>query len=208
MRADWEGVASTFYRAPLVTTKSGTTLTDFAARPGGTGVRQDCYAQFVSAPLAAAHDFVKTEECSWVVRGLEMSGTCNAHNAGVVRVVSGDGSTERGVIYSRLAATTELSTSAATRILDGAAISAVSASKGDRIVVEMGSYSGALSTDYDVTWRFGDPSGVDDFALTHNLTTDLCPWVEIAADLTFSSAARIFVPDFQGGLESNLTGGI
>jgi hypothetical protein len=40
-----------------------------------------------------------------------------------------------------------------------------------------------------VTLRFGDPTGTADFALTGDLTTDLCPWVELSANLTFTGAA-------------------
>ena len=39
----------------------------------------------------------------------------------------------------------------------------------------------------NVTWRFGDPTGTADFALTSGLTTDLDPWWEISADPTFET---------------------
>lgn len=187
LASQWEGAITGFFRAPAVLSKSGTPLADVAGRYLANGTnRQDCWGQWVSPPLASDHDFLTTEKADIIVRGLEADAACNGHLAFVCRVVSGDGATDRGVIRLYMGTSTELATSAATRVIDSAVLTARSAYAGDRLVIEIGTHSAGGSNAYDVTWRFGDPSDTDDFAKTANLTTDLCPWFELSPDLTFA----------------------
>lgn len=184
----WEGSASTFFRAPLGTSKTNTALTNFAAVFGSTATRQDCWAQWASEPLSRCHRFTTADTISMVVRGLEDNAAVDGHLAYVVRVVSGDGSVVRGTLATYMATSTELTTSALTRIHNARAFAgSVIAFAGDRIVVEIGSHGVTPSTSYNLTWRFGDPTGTSDFALTAGLTTDLCPWVEFSQTLSFGS---------------------
>jgi hypothetical protein len=167
--------------------------------------------QFVSRPLAAAVDFSSEADdtCRYVVRGYEAGGTVNAYVAASARVVSGNGATVRGEL-AYWEASGELAAVARTRTAS-AWTAAIQAQKGDRIVVEFGLRGITPSVDYDAVLRFGDDAETADFAASANLTTDLCPWFEFSMDLTFGSetpAGRIFVPDLQGGLDSNFTGGI
>jgi len=186
--SQWEGSASTFYRAPLPTTKTDTALTDKAARFNSTATRQDCWAQFVSEPLTHRQAFYTSDTASIIVRGLEGDAKCDAHIAFVLRLVSGDGSTVRGILRGYMAASTELTTSALTRIISGATFTAAQGEIGDRFVLEVGSHGVTPDVGYDVTWRFGDPTATADFAFTAGLTTDLCPWLDInTATLDFGS---------------------
>jgi hypothetical protein len=188
----WEQTVSAFFRAPAVLTKTNTALTTFgAAVQGVTPTSQSVFGQWVSAPLAAAHDFTTSETASIVVRGAENTYLLNAFLAYCIRVVSGDGSTERGVLRMQGAFTSDGEWGIAaywdTRIFSAQALAAVSAQAGDRIVIEIGHHiNGVLSgTGY---LRFGDPSATDDYALTRGLTTNLCPWVELSPTLTFAGS--------------------
>jgi hypothetical protein len=117
----------------------------------------------------------------------------DTHLAYVIRVVSGDGGTIRGVIGLYHATSTEfaLVASAATRIhsarTDGA--TAFSSQVGDRIIVEIGLH-GVTPALEAIQMRKGDPvaSPPLDFALTAGLTTDLVPWVQLSRDVVFGFA--------------------
>lgn len=207
--SEWEGAVSTFYRAPTLTTKQDTAMTDFSARFLSNDIRDDCWAQWVSPPLSSAHTFTTSETVAWIVRVVEADSTCNAYLRIAVRVVSNDGGTVRGTPRSLISVSNEHPLSPNTRYRSDLALSSeVAAQAGDRIVLELGCRGVTPATTYDVTNRFGDDADLDDFALGSS-TDDLCPWIELSADLAFSSAAaRPFVPDLQGGLDCNLTGGI
>ena len=120
------------------------------------------------------------------MRCKEANYAANAHLAYIARVVSGDGATVRGVLKSQTGFASEWSTMAATRIFSAAALAAVEAQAGDRIVIEVGATSWSGSNAYLLTMRYGDPTATDDFELTAALTTDLCPWVELSPTLSFS----------------------
>ena len=180
----WEHSGANFFRAPAVTAKSNSALTDKLGSFPDATTDQMCWGQWVSKPIAA-FSFLTSHTISMVVRGLEANANADAHLAYTVRVVSGDGTVDRGTIAEFHATSTELLTTAATRIHSARALNNnVSAQNGDRIVIELGSHGVTPSTD-NVTWRFGDPSATADFALTAALTTDLCPWVELSPTLTF-----------------------
>jgi hypothetical protein len=171
--ATWEGSATTFFRAPAPLVKTNTALTDFASRMRGTGTRQDCWGQWTTEPLAHDHLFTNDDLVGMSVRGLEGNAACNAHLAYVISVVSNDGSTDRGVIATLMATSSELGTTAATKIFNNLFTGGdVQAYVGDRLVIELGTHGVTPSVDYDVTWRFGDPTASGDFPQTAALTTD------------------------------------
>jgi hypothetical protein len=184
---NWEGAIASFYRAPLATAKSGSALADVAGRFGSTATRDDCWAQFVSAPLASGYSFTAGDSVTWVARGREDNLACDGNLNATIRIVSGDGATVRGLLVTTLSTGTEWTISDATRVRTAYALAPVDAQAGDRIVVEMGNRGVTPSVDSDVVVRFGDPVGVDDFALTTGLTTDLCPWLALSCDLSFEA---------------------
>ena len=134
-----------------------------------------------------AYDWTTSDTVSMVIRCLEANAQCDSHLAYVIRVVSSDGSSIRGVIGLYHATSTEFATSAATRIHSARTNGATtfSSEAGDRIIVEIGLHGVTPSTSYSVTMRNGDPSATGDFALTAGLTTDLCPWVGLSKDVVF-----------------------
>jgi hypothetical protein len=149
--------------------------------------------QFQSPVLTEAYNWTTADTVSMVIKCAESAAQVDSHLAYVVRVVSGDGATIRGVIGLFHATSTEFPTSIATiatRIhdarVDGA--SNFSSQVGDRIIVEIGVH-GVTPSLAQVQMNLGDPSATGDYALTAGLTTDLCPWVELSRTVVFGLAA-------------------
>jgi len=185
----WGGAGANFLRLPTSITKSDTAGVNLIGRIPSAETYSLCHAQFISAPLATAHDFTAEETASMVVSVQETSGSSNAFLAAVVRVVSGDGSTVRGTILDLRTDSggVEWTTAYRTRIWGSLPLAVVSASAGDRIVIELGAYC-LLPTVYtsDLGMTLRDVVATADFALTSNLSTLLCPWVELSPTLSFS----------------------
>ena len=181
----WDGNCSAFARYMAVTTKVNSALANVVALFGFTGTRQICWHQWVSDTLDVDQTISGT--MSAVVRGLENATNADLHLAVSIRVLQGDTSTLRGVLRNQGATVTEYVTTAATRIHNALAVTSVNALAGDRIAIEVGFHGLTPAPGATGTLRFGDPTGTADFALTSGLTTDLCPWVQLSANITFGT---------------------
>lgn len=137
--------------------------------------------QFVGDPLRAQ---TISGTISAVIRVFESATTANVTLALLAKVVSQDGGTARGTIFSTFNTDTEwpLSASAATRIVNAQALSSLAIQAGDRLVIEIGGHAAGPTAATSYNMRFGN-SAASDFALTTALTTDLNPWVELSKDL-------------------------
>jgi hypothetical protein len=137
--------------------------------------------QFVSGPVRAG---IINGTFSLVVRCSENATTNNATLAVVVNLVSQDGQTLRGALFSNFNQDTEfaVTASAATRIVNAQALTQRTAQDGDRIVVEIGVHAAGPTAAGSAIARFGTDAA-SDFALTSALTTDLNPWCEFSNDL-------------------------
>lgn len=138
---------------------------------------------------------------SAVIRGLESAATADAWLQIIIRVVSADGTTERGQIHAGSTATAESSTAGAenqefttssqTRIKNAITTTSVVAQAGDRIQIDIGARFNGTTTTHTVTYRWGDATAAGDFALTAGLTTDESPWVELSENLAWQSADAV-----------------
>lgn len=135
--------------------------------------------QFVSDPIPPQR-IIGT--VSYVSRVLESASTANVTLAVVLRVVSQDGGTVRGTLFSTFNTGTEFGTSASTRIVSAQAVTPLTTQPGDRLVLEVGGHAAGPTAGTTYTMRFGT-SASSDFALTSGLTTDLNPWLELSQDL-------------------------
>ena len=179
--AGWEDTGSADRIKMILknTTSTNTTaLTNKTVLPPDTTPRDYLMRQYVSSPIPRPIHISGT--FSAVLRCVEDANN-NAFLAMVVRVLSNDGSTSRGTLYSSFSIGNEFSISNETRIVNAAAVTAVLAESGDRLVVEFG-FTDAPAIAGNVTERFGN-SATSDFALTAALTTDLNPWVEFSSDI-------------------------
>lgn len=190
-QADWER-STGFVRRPCFTTKQNTSLaTDTRTWAGATTV-QWVWSQYQSPPMRDTYDWTTADTISMVIgKCAETTTSGDTHLAYIVKVVSGDGSTVRGVVGLYHATSTEyaLVASAATRIHSArnAGATNFTSQPGDRIIIELGVH-GVTPALEAIQMRFGDPSGTSDFALTAALTTDLCPWVELSKTVIFAVA--------------------
>lgn len=189
-------------RAPLVTVKSNTALTTLSAVFGATSTSQTCYYQGVSDTLDVDQTITGTTSVL-IGKCAETTTSGDAHLAFCIRVMQGDTSNERGLLFEHHATSTEfaLIANAATRNGGGAKTNtSVAALAGDRIVVELGIH-GVTPANETMQMRVGDPTGTADFAFTEALTTDLDPWVEFSQNLTFGVPAVAVdpMPQLGGG---------
>lgn len=154
-------------------------------------------ASAITVPITTTQDIVGSQwisepippqriigTVSLVVRVFENANSNNVTLAAVVKVVSQDGGTVRGTLFSTFSTGTEfpLSASAATRIVNAQAVTALTTQPGDRLVLELGGHAAAPTAAGSYTMRFGN-NAASDFALTAALTTDLNPWLELSQDL-------------------------
>lgn len=185
----WERSIAAFTRWPTSTTKANSSLTTYTALFGSTSTSQTCWHQWVSDTLNVDQTISGT--ISMVVGKCgETTTSGDAHLAFSARVMQGDTSTARGTLLLFHATSTEfpLIASAATRIHNARAITTVNALAGDRLCIEIGIH-GVTPANENMQLRFGDPSATADFALTEALTTDLDPWWELSANVTFGAPA-------------------
>lgn len=175
-----------------------TALTDKIITEPDTVTRDYLNRQFVSDPLGSAVSFEGT--FSLVVRCVESAGSENAFFAVVVKVVSNDGATEKGTLYSTFSTGSEFSIIARTRIVNQVSITPLVSEAGDRIVVEIGfNANSPIVGGGTVTQRFGS-SGSSDFALTTDLTTDLNSWCEFSTNISIRKNLTIRPRAFSPGL--------
>lgn len=183
VRSDWEQTTG-LVRLPSYTTKKNTALTSSNRTWPSTATQQWAWYQYQSEQLLAAYSWTTADTVSMVLGKLaETSNGGDTHLAYIVRVVSSDGATERGVIGLYHATSTEfpLTAAAATRIHSASVNGATNFSSqiGDRIIIELGVH-GVTPAAESIQMRVGDPTASADFALTAALTTDLDPWVELS----------------------------
>ena len=188
---------------PLVTSKSNTALATLThAEAVATNPAQNPVAQFISGTLDV--DQTITGTFSGILFGSESSASANASLQVVVRVVSGDGAIERGVLYSGHATAnsttvadawgSEFGTANSTRTMPITNVTSVNALAGDRIVVEVGSRnSNSSTTSYSTTLQFGDPTATSDYARTAGLTTAGDGWIELSQTVTLGTPASVTV---------------
>lgn len=181
--AGWELTAEAL-RLPLIYKKVVLVATAFASSEITIPITttQDILSrQFISSPIPAQ---MLLGTFSLVIRTREVNAGGNATLAVVVKVVSQDGTVVRGTLFSTFNTDTEFGTTAATRIVNAQAITALTTLPGDRIAVEIGAHAAAPSVGTTFHARIGtaDPTFTD-FALTSGLTTALNAWCEFSQDL-------------------------
>lgn len=181
--AGWEQTAQAV-RRPLqlkLRLSSTTALTNSTAITVPITTTQDILcAQFVSDPLPPQRLMAGT--FSTVQRALESATTANVTLAVVVKAHPADGGASLGTIYSTFNIDTEFATTAATRIVNAQATTALTVNTPWRLVVEVGGHAAAPTAAGTYTLRFGT-AGASDFALTSALTTDLNTWAELSQDV-------------------------
>lgn len=170
-------VPKTFANSPRITTLSaGSNPTSNVTNASTQNIID---LQFISPPIPPQNI---TGTVSFVMLMTESVTTANCTLALVVRILSQDGNTVRGTLFSVFGTDTEFATTAATRIVNAQAVTSVTTQPGDRLVVEIGGTATSPTTNGTLTNTFKD-NGASDFALTSGLTTALNPWIELSQNI-------------------------
>lgn len=172
--SEWDGIAPG-HRTALATAPTGTALASRSSLESLAAPGHTLSSQWVGPPLAEggtlAGSFVL------MLRAWESSTSADARLAARLAVVSGDGTTVRGVLFFGDTGT-ELPTAAASRSLTGD-LSPVVAVAGDRLVVEVGFYfANVAASGVGASIRVGDPAATADYTATGD-TADLRPWLDL-----------------------------
>jgi len=138
--------------------------------------------QYVSNPIPPQRI---TGTVSGVFSPTEALAAANCKLAVVVKVVSQDGGTERGTLFSTFSTGTEFATTSTTnsRIVPVSAITELTTQPGDRLVIEVGANAAAPSsaTSYNITFNTNKSS---DLALTAGANGTLGNnWFEFSQDI-------------------------
>jgi len=152
----------------------------------------------ITIPITTTQDILNYQLISEPIRNQTISGTislvvrCSTNDittattlAVVAKVVSNDGSTSRGTLFSVFGTDSNypVDASPATRIVNAQALTPLTCEFGDRIVVEVGTRATAPAVAGTAIQRRISAIGTADYALTSGLTTSLNPWVEFSTDL-------------------------
>lgn len=159
---------------PTVTVNGGTGPNESVTTATTTGI-----LQAIGAPLAAGGRLSGTARAAWMVS--ESINTADAYLRILVRVVSGDGTTVRGVLFDSVD-TVEINTINSSRSVAGA-LTPVVALAGDRLVLEVGAnLINTSSLAAGVSAAGYAPAYPDAAFDTDSWTTASASWLEIALD--------------------------
>lgn len=146
--------------------------------------------QFVTPPLAAQ---TFGGRVSGQIRGIESNAAMNCMPAACLRVVSNDGTVERGILTNFRTGVLEFATSLTNRFIpSGVALFAVTCQKGDRLIMEFGGRQDAASANRNFSLRFGDPLATADLPKDNSSTSDLLPWIEFTQNIDFYTEKYMF----------------
>ena len=202
-------------RAPLVRSadKLNTTITDETA---GVYVETSATAgnlihrQYTSEPLPAAITIGGTGNTfKLVVRGIENDAAADCSLQVHIRVLSNDGTTSRGNLYTGQSATLNATNgqlgqefsavTPTTRVFNNVALASINAQAGDRLCVEIGHrYHNTSTTSYGTVLTWGDAVGTADHTFNATETSPLAPWIEFSQDLFRVSTTRATSWDVEG----------
>lgn len=193
----WNVVPAAVRRIGTLTSRSNTTIAgendaDFAET--SATVVNVLHRQYVGPQFGVAQRI--SGAFSVAIRTAETStqgGTADASLQIVLRVVSSDGLTERGVLYAGHTAALnstpgalgeEIPTTAASRIFDNIPITPLDVLATDRLVIEIGHRAhNLITTAVGCRLAYGDPNATAAFPLAAGNTTSLVPWVSVTGDL-------------------------
>lgn len=195
----WD-VTTSAQRASAVTVPSGGTTTLSPVGPGAAN-KNRLIAQYISAPLPAQRIMGTV---TGQIRANEVSASNDYCPQVVIRVFSGDGLTQRGVLFgpdnsalSHEFAVSTLTNRGFPRGSSGTTLplTLVQALAGDVLVIEVGYRSLSSSANNGVISFNSNPGAAGDLPADETTTTALRSWIEFSTDL--------FNPPHHGGFMSS-----
>ena len=183
--ASWGDTTQAESAKACVTAKIASALTTITSDDNNNADLDVLKQQYVSDPIAA--QTLSAQTIKYQIRASEVDAGFNLFTAIGIRVVSNDGSSVVGTVIDVTRDGLELAVGTLTNRQFSATSGAVSASDGDRIVIELGAGGDpAGGGDHDFSLRIGDAAGAD-LAEDDTSTTDNDPWVEFANTITFQT---------------------
>lgn len=189
--AAWD-VTSSAVQLRTSPTKASTTMTTISYLDNNDQDRDILAVQYISDPIVA--QLIDVSTVKFQIRASETSNARNMFTAIRLRVCSNDGTTFTGGLLALTRDDTEMATSLTNRQFS-AAITAVTANEGDRIIIEIGGGGNpALDSDHDHNLRVGDEAS-SDLPEDDTDTNDYNSWVQFTHDITFQSAPSEVIQD-------------
>ena len=182
----WKQISGTDW-VRMSTTKMGTAMTNKSTATTNE-VGNVLNRVYVSDPIAA------TTISGTVSGSIKVSSLYTAKSYVVIKVVSFNGLTTRGTLYSGLGSNTWTTSTLNSRGYPlSVAVSPVTALEGDRIVIEVGAYKNDAAT-FPIINSFGDNSTTD-LTATEGDTSANNPWVEFSTDIGNMTYTRFYLPN-------------
>lgn len=170
-------------RLKCVKTKISSAMTTVSFTDSDDTDRDVLFRQYTSDPIAAQTIAAQTVKIQ--MRCAEVGQFRNMFLAWAVKVMSNDGSIERGVLVALQRDGLEATVTTLTNRSDSATSSQVVAQQGDRIVIEVGMGGDpTLGSNHDSSLSIGDDSG-SDLPEDDTSTDAFNPWVEFANTVTW-----------------------
>jgi hypothetical protein len=192
--AEWNKTTNAV-RRELFATKQSTTLATSSDSENTASQPYDVLLrQYYSEPLAAQ---TISGTVGGQIRAYESNAAADFCIAVTARVVSADGATSRGTLFSYFPGSLASEFAGPSTLTNryappaGTALSSVDALDGDRIVIEIGFRSFNTSTTaYTGYMSFGD-AAASDLAVDETTTTANNPWIEFSGTINFLAAAEV-----------------
>lgn len=195
LSAVWDVTTGFTSRATDVVKSDSAAATNATAKDSTVSNHDRLQRVYVSAQQLAAQT-IPAGTFSAVLRAVESNAAADFWLQIIIRVMSSDGTTERGVLYGGSAAVAESATGGAenqeypttaeSRIKNAIATASVVAQAGDRVHIEVGARGNGTTSTHTFSHTYLDLVANSDFTLAAGVTTPgLCPWVELSADLAW-----------------------
>lgn len=167
----------------LTFTGSGTAMATVQSSSQGV-INNILLRQYVSPPLTAQ---TFAGRVSGQLRALESNANADMMPAVCLRIVSNDGTTERGILTNFVTGVLEYTTSTLTNRMQpsGTTLIGSSSQDGDRLVIEYGARQNATSANRTFSQRYGDALATADLPKDNADTNDSLPWIEFTNRISF-----------------------
>lgn len=153
IRGSWNRTTGAVTKLLGAVHDSGVPATVNTTKPVTTNNYNVLFGRWISAPAVASGTL--SGVVSWAIGALESNLLANDHLRIHIYVTTGSSDTPRGTLLSGFLDTNEFTTSAAGYSSLDQAISTLSVTAGDRVVVEVGYQSQTTSSSYSATMNYG-----------------------------------------------------
>lgn len=179
----WDTTADGFVRRKMDTVKTSTAMTTHSHTDADDTDNNCWFRQYISHRVLAAQT-IDIQTIKFQLRGRNPTSLNDQHLAWGLRVIGPD-LTERGTILATGRDDIQLAEGTITNRSFPRTSSAVTALRGDYLVLEVGVGGNPAAGGHDTDLSFGDDNA-SDLPEDNSTTTALNPWMEFANDIVFA----------------------